>query len=110
MLIFGCNIYISNFYGVFGIYEMPFWATVLVTTFTMIVVVNSFNLIDGIDGLAGGVGMIASAAAFGAGFWIAGETALLVLSIALIAALTAFMLYNFSPTSIFMGDTGSLVV
>lgn len=109
MLIFGCEMYISSFYGVFGIHEIPFWAGALITGFTMIVVVNSYNLIDGIDGLAGGVGIIASAA-FGIGFAIAGELALATLSLVLFSALTAFLLYNYNPASIFMGDTGSLVV
>jgi UDP-N-acetylmuramyl pentapeptide phosphotransferase/UDP-N-acetylglucosamine-1-phosphate transferase len=75
----------------------------------MIVVVNSFNLIDGIDGLAAGVGIIASLA-FGAGFLIAGELALAVMALTLFATLIAFILYNYNPASIFMGDTGSLVV
>ncbi|MFP8487479.1 glycosyltransferase family 4 protein [Gracilimonas sp. Q87] len=108
-LIFGCGVYIDNFYGVFGIYEIPFWLSIAVSTFTMIVVMNSYNLIDGIDGLAGGVGLIASVF-FGWGFLIAGELAMATLSLMLCSALAAFMIYNFNPASIFMGDTGSLVV
>lgn len=109
LLIFGCNLYIDNFYGVFGLYEIPFWLSILITTFTLIVVVNSYNLIDGIDGLAGGIGSIASLA-FGIGFGIAGEYAFAALSIILFVTLMSFLIYNFNPASIFMGDTGSLIV
>ncbi|WP_421775348.1 glycosyltransferase family 4 protein [Gracilimonas sp.] len=109
LLIFGCGMYIDNFYGVFGIYEIPYWASVVLTTFTMIVVVNSYNLIDGIDGLAAGTGMIASFF-FGLGFYVAGELALATISFILLVSLAAYLKYNFNPAEIFMGDTGSLVV
>lgn len=109
LLIFGCNLYIDNFYGVFGIHEIPFWLSILVTTFTLIVVVNSYNLIDGIDGLAGGIGGIATLS-FGIGFGIAGEYAFAVLSLILFVTLMSFLIYNFNPAAIFMGDTGSLIV
>lgn len=109
LLIFGCNMYISNFYGVLGIHEIPYWVSVLLTTFTMIVVVNSYNLIDGIDGLAAGIGSIASVF-FGVGFYVAGEYAFAALSLTLLVSLMAYLKYNFNPAEIFMGDTGSLVV
>jgi UDP-N-acetylmuramyl pentapeptide phosphotransferase/UDP-N-acetylglucosamine-1-phosphate transferase len=108
-LIFGCNMYISNFYGVLGIHEIPYWASILVTTFTMIVVVNSYNLIDGVDGLAAGIGGIASVF-FGVGFYVAGEYELAAIALTLFASLMAYLKYNFNPAEIFMGDTGSLVV
>ncbi len=109
LLIFGCDFYISNFYGVFGIESIPYWASVLITTFTMIVVVNAYNLIDGIDGLAGGVGAIA-AAFFGIGFYVSGEYAFAVLALTLFVSLVSYLKFNFHPAKIFMGDTGSLVI
>ncbi len=109
LLIFGSNIYISNFYGVFGIYEIPFWLSVPVTTFTFIVVINAYNLIDGIDGLAAGIGILACLF-FGTGFFVAGEFALSSLSFILLISLVAYLRYNYHPAQIFMGDTGSLVV
>lgn len=109
LLIFGCEMYISNFYGVFGIYEISYNTSVILTFFTLIVVTNSFNLIDGIDGLAAGVGIIASLC-FGIGFLVSGFYALATLSLVLFVTLVSFLLYNFDPADIFMGDTGSLVV
>ena len=46
------DIYIDSFHGVFGVYEIPLWASYMVSVFVFIVIVNAFNLIDGIDGLA----------------------------------------------------------
>ena len=109
MLIFGSGIYISNFYGVLGIGELPFAVSVVITLFTMIVVVNAYNLIDGVDGLAGGIGVIASLF-FGIGFFVAGDYAMAMLSAVVVAALAGYLLHNFHPASIFMGDTGSLII
>jgi UDP-N-acetylmuramyl pentapeptide phosphotransferase/UDP-N-acetylglucosamine-1-phosphate transferase len=109
MLIFGSGIYISNFYGVLGIGELPFAVSLVVTLFTMIVVVNAYNLIDGVDGLAGGIGVIASIF-FGIGFLIAGEYTMAMLSAVVVASLVGFLIHNFHPASIFMGDTGSLII
>ena len=46
------GIYIDSFHGIFGIYEIPIWASYIVSVFVFIVIVNAFNLIDGIDGLS----------------------------------------------------------
>lgn len=109
LLIFGSDIYIHSFYGVLGIETLPFWGSVLITLFTMIVVMNAYNLIDGIDGLAGGVGAIASVF-FGIGFYIAGVPEMAAMSFILATSLVGFLVYNFKPAKIFMGDTGSLIV
>ena len=109
MLILGSDIYIDNFYGVLGIGELPFVASILITLFTMIVVVNAYNLIDGVDGLSGGVGVIASLF-FGIGFFVAGHYAMAMLSAVVAASLVGYLLHNFHPASIFMGDTGSLII
>src|SRR4051812_42060243 len=68
---------------------------------------NAMNLVDGLDGLAGGVSLIALAAAFIFGV-VQGHILLAVYSAALAGAVLGFLLYNFNPASIFMGDTGSL--
>ena len=46
------GVYIDSFHGVFGVYDIPVWASYLISVFVFIVVVNAFNLIDGIDGLS----------------------------------------------------------
>lgn len=109
LLIFGSGLHITSFHGVFGIGEIGYLPGVAVTLFTFIVVTNSFNLIDGIDGLAGGIGVLASLL-FGISFALAGQPALAALSFVLTGALAGFLAHNFSPASIFMGDTGSMIV
>jgi UDP-N-acetylmuramyl pentapeptide phosphotransferase/UDP-N-acetylglucosamine-1-phosphate transferase len=84
-------------------------AGVVLTIFAIIVIINSYNLIDGIDGLAGGIGVITSTT-FGLLFLLRGDHPLAVVSFSLTGSLLAFLKYNFSPATIFMGDSGSLVI
>ena len=103
------NIRITGLHGIFGVYDIPDWGSVFISIFTYVVVVNAFNLIDGVDGLAAGVGFISSCA-FGVWFIFANEFGYAALSFALAGALTGFLIFNFSPAKIFMGDSGSLVI
>ncbi len=103
------NIRITSLHGIFGVYDIPFWGSVFLSIFTYVVVVNSFNLIDGVDGLAAGVGFL-SCCAFGAWFVSAHEFPYAALSFSLGGALLGFLIFNFSPAKIFMGDSGSLVI
>jgi UDP-N-acetylmuramyl pentapeptide phosphotransferase/UDP-N-acetylglucosamine-1-phosphate transferase len=59
-MIFLGNIRLTNLHGFFGVHEIPYFASVLLTFFVIVVIINAINLIDGIDGLASGVGMIVS--------------------------------------------------
>lgn len=101
------NIRITGFHGLFGIHEIPYWASAFLSVFTYVVVVNAFNFIDGLDGLATGIGFIA-ATCFGIFFMVCGAPALAGIAFALSGALLGFLIYNFSPAKIFMGDSGSL--
>ncbi len=103
------NIRVTGFHGLFGIHEIPYWASAILSVFTFVVVVNAFNFIDGIDGLASGIGFIGSLS-FGFWFLISGSPVSAALGFALSGSLLAFLLYNFSPAKIFMGDSGSLFV
>ncbi len=103
------KIQINNLHGLLGIHHLPYLVGVLLTVFVIIVIINSFNLIDGIDGLAGGIGVIASLT-FGTLFLLRGDYPLAIISFSLTGSLLGFLRYNFSPASIFMGDSGSLVV
>jgi UDP-GlcNAc:undecaprenyl-phosphate/decaprenyl-phosphate GlcNAc-1-phosphate transferase len=103
------NVRITGLHGIFGVYELPYWASVFMSLFTYIVVVNAFNLIDGVDGLAGGVGFIA-AASFAIWFIVAGDYVYAALAVALAGSLLGFLVFNFSPAKIFMGDSGSLTI
>ncbi|MBI2721999.1 MAG: undecaprenyl/decaprenyl-phosphate alpha-N-acetylglucosaminyl 1-phosphate transferase [Bacteroidetes bacterium] len=103
------DIRITSLHGIFGVYDIPIWGSVFLSIFTYVVVVNSFNLIDGVDGLAAGVGFL-SCCAFGTWFIFANEFPYAALSFSLAGALGGFLIFNFSPAKIFMGDSGSLVI
>ncbi|MBK9285719.1 MAG: undecaprenyl/decaprenyl-phosphate alpha-N-acetylglucosaminyl 1-phosphate transferase [Sphingobacteriaceae bacterium] len=103
------DIRITSLHGIFGVYNIPIWGSVFLSIFTYVVVVNAFNLIDGVDGLAAGVGLLSSVA-FGIWFIFAKEFPYAALSFSLAGALFGFLIFNFSPAKIFMGDSGSLVI
>jgi UDP-N-acetylmuramyl pentapeptide phosphotransferase/UDP-N-acetylglucosamine-1-phosphate transferase len=103
------GIQINNLYGFLGIYEIPHLASYILSAFTIIVITNSFNLIDGVDGLAGSLGLLTSTV-FGVYFLFTGEVMYSIMALSLAGSLVAFLIYNFSPAKIFMGDTGSLMI
>jgi len=109
VLVLMADIRILGFHGLFGIHKIPYWASVFLSVLTFVVTINAFNFIDGLDGLAGGIGFIISAA-FGIWFILSGNMALAGLAFALSGALLGFLIYNFSPAKIFMGDSGSLFI
>ena len=94
IIIYFGGIRITDLYGVFGIHALPEWASIGITLLAIIGITNSFNLIDGIDGLAGGIGMIISAT-FGIIFFVGGEYAFSTLAFALCGSLVAFLYFNF---------------
>jgi len=103
------GIQITNMYGFLGLHALPPTVSVLLTLFTIVVITNSFNLIDGVDGLAGSLGLLTSAI-FGFYFWQTGQVLYSVMALSLCGSLVGFLIYNFSPAKIFMGDTGSLLI
>lgn len=103
------GIQITSMHGFLGIHEIPHMASIIFTIFTIIVITNSFNLIDGVDGLAGSLGLLTSVV-FGAYFFINGHLMYAVMALSLSGALLGFLIFNFSPAKIFMGDTGSLLL
>jgi UDP-GlcNAc:undecaprenyl-phosphate GlcNAc-1-phosphate transferase len=105
------GIRITNLYGLFHIGQLPYLVSILLTVFVFIVIINGFNLIDGIDGLASGIGILTSTV-FGIWFWINGHMACTILSFSFVGTLAAFFWFNvFSKRNkIFLGDTGSMVI
>jgi len=99
--------HLPNAWSIFG--ALPLWALVPLSFLWIVWLTNLYNFMDGIDGLAGGQAVIASlgiaAAAFGEGAQLHGMLALI-----LAAAVLGFMLFNFPPASIFMGDVGSTAI
>jgi UDP-GlcNAc:undecaprenyl-phosphate/decaprenyl-phosphate GlcNAc-1-phosphate transferase len=110
LVVVGSDLRITSFFGIFGVYQIPYFISIVFSMFLIVALINSFNLIDGIDGLSGGIGMIASAG-FGLWFVLNNQWSLACLAFSLVGSLLAFLRYNYSTTNkIFMGDTGSLVV
>jgi UDP-N-acetylmuramyl pentapeptide phosphotransferase/UDP-N-acetylglucosamine-1-phosphate transferase len=100
---------ITSLNGVFGLYEMPVWAQYAFTVFLITGLINAFNLIDGIDGLAGGLAFINSLV-MGIILTNQGNYLYAILAFTFAGALLGFLRFNFNPAKIFMGDTGSLVI
>lgn len=109
ILIYKANLVISNMQGLFGVYELNPFCSYSFTILAIVVIINAFNLIDGVDGLAGGLGLISSLV-FAIFFLVNGNMPYAVLGFTFAGSLTAFLYYNFYPARIFMGDTGSLMV
>lgn len=103
------GIRISDLHGVFGINEIPFIASIALSMFMIIVITNSINLIDGVDGLAGSLTLIMSLT-FGYFFYLGDDNSWMLISLALAGGILGFLFFNFSPAKIFMGDAGSLTV
>ena len=109
ILVLMADVRIHSMHGLFGLTEMPDYASIGLSLFAYIVIVNAFNLIDGVDGLAAGIGLICSVV-FGIWFYMASVMTFAVLGFVLAGALLGFLIFNFSPARIFMGDSGSLVI
>jgi UDP-N-acetylmuramyl pentapeptide phosphotransferase/UDP-N-acetylglucosamine-1-phosphate transferase len=103
------GIRIDTFNGIFFIYELPVFVQYLFTVLLLVGLINAFNLIDGIDGLAGGISFI-NALVIGVGLYNPNEILTSFIAFGLAGALLGFLKYNFNPAKIFMGDTGSLVI
>ncbi len=84
-------------------------AAIPVTLIWITAIVNFYNFIDGLDGLAAGVGMIAAVFLVLLGF-AAGDPALGIVYAVIAGALFGFLRYNFPPARIFMGDSGSTFI
>jgi UDP-GlcNAc:undecaprenyl-phosphate GlcNAc-1-phosphate transferase len=89
--------------------SLPSWLTWGITTLWIIGITNALNLLDGLDGLAAGVGAII-AATLALISWQAGHPLGAFAGIALFGALAGFLPHNFAPARIFLGDTGALFV
>lgn len=110
IVFFGTELRIHSFDNFLFINEIPLWASVLFGCFVVMSIVNSFNLIDGINGSAAMVGIVIFAC-FAYVFYLSGNGYYFLFSLLCIGFLLAFLRYNLSSRKkIFMGDTGSMVV
>jgi UDP-GlcNAc:undecaprenyl-phosphate GlcNAc-1-phosphate transferase len=90
-------------------YPVPSYLGLPLTVLWLVGCTNAFNLIDGLDGLATGIGLLATLTTLGAGL-LQGNVGLITATTPLAGALLGFLIFNFNPASIFLGDGGSLWV
>ena len=105
------DFHLSSLHGLFGIEELSYAFSLPLTFILFLALINSFNLIDGIDGLSSGVGIITSLF-FGIGFLLNGHLSYAIMSFILASSLIAFFIYNVfgKENKIFLGDTGSMLI
>ena len=97
--------------GLFGLEIQLGWLAVPITLFWLLGAVNALNLLDGIDGLATMVGIIlVSTIAAMAMMMIPAHLDVVIIGVVFAGALVGFMRFNFPPASIFLGDTGSMLI
>ena len=110
MLFFSTDLKITTLDGFLNITDIPYWTSVFISCAIVMAIVNSYNLIDGINGSASMVGMVIFSA-FAYVFYDAEMYYYFLLSILCIGFLLAFLRYNLSNKNrVFMGDTGSMIV
>ena len=106
-----CNcLQVESLHGFLGIQNIPVLVSYALIILIMLTIINSYNMIDGIDGLASTVGLVIFSV-YGFIFYFLDQTYYFLLCLCLIGILLAYLRYNFSKTKkIFMGDTGSLII
>ena len=101
---------ILGFSGLFGITILPYWLSVAFTMFVYLLIINAYNLIDGVDGLAGTLALLAASAFLFLSIKI-DDVTMATVAVSMIGALIPFLRLNFSQRKkIFMGDTGSMII
>jgi UDP-GlcNAc:undecaprenyl-phosphate/decaprenyl-phosphate GlcNAc-1-phosphate transferase len=98
---------VDSLHGLLGIYEIGTGLSYAITVLILVGVVNAYNMMDGIDGLAGSFSIVISLSLIGIGIWL-GLSEWNEVLIVLIAGLVMFLRFNWRPAKIFMGDSGSM--
>lgn len=108
MVIYLSDIKLDSFYELFN-WHFPEVMAWVVTVFVIIVITNSINLIDGLDGLAGSISFIVLGS-IATWFYLVGEVYFSYITFAFLGGIAAFLYFNWQPSKIFMGDTGALLI
>ena len=109
LVVFIADFRFTGLYGLFGLTDLPTGVAEFLSIFVIVGLTNAFNLIDGIDGLAGSIAVVVLSF-FGWWFFETGNTTLGYFALTIASSTLAFLFFNWSPAKIFMGDTGSLVL
>ncbi len=94
--------------SMFGV-SAPDWVDLILTVVWFVALMNAFNLIDGMDGVAAGLGCIATAGLAGS-FLLRGMPTSCLVTLGLMGACLGFLHFNFHPARVFLGDTGSMFI
>jgi UDP-N-acetylmuramyl pentapeptide phosphotransferase/UDP-N-acetylglucosamine-1-phosphate transferase len=98
---------VAVWFSVALLFEVHGWMTVTMITIAVIWMINLYNFMDGSDGLAGGMTLIGFSC-YGLTAWLAGNESFAMINFCVAAAAAAFLLFNFHPARIFMGDAGAI--
>lgn len=109
LVIFGKANLISFYGAIFPGVTFPILLTWLLSVLTIVILTNAYNLIDGLDGLAGSIGVIILTF-FGFWFFMTEHATLAIIAFSFAGGMLAFLIFNWQPSKIFMGDTGALPV
>lgn len=109
IVVFFADLRITSFYGLLGIYKLPVLVSQIFTIVGCIFVTNAFNLLDGIDALAGSISTMACMI-LGTVFFMSDHHAEALIAYSMGGAICGFLVFNKPPARIFMGDTGALVI
>ncbi len=108
IVIYLSDIRLDSFYDLFD-WQFPKVLTWTITVFVIIVITNSINLIDGLDGLAGSISFIILGS-IAVWFYLIGDVYFSYITFAFLGGIAAFLYFNWQPSKIFMGDTGALLM
>lgn len=108
-IIYFTDVRVPSLFGIFGIYELPYWLSCIFTVVFLIGCINAYNMIDGIDGLLGSLSML-GIGIFAFMFMSAGLFLWTLLCASILGALLGFLIYNWHPARIFMGNGGSMFI
>lgn len=108
-MLYAGGLRIVNIPVVFGDRNLPWYVGLACTIIWVLAITNAFNLIDGLDGLAAGSALFSTMVAFVVGL-LHGPALVEVMTIALAGAILGFLRFNFNPATIFLGDSGSLLI
>lgn len=109
IVIFQGDIRFESLYGLYDINLLPYWVSVVVSFVFFLGIINSYNFVDGINGLSSGLGIVMSLT-YALWFYHLGESLFLILALSIAGSQLAFLRYNLINAKIFMGDSGSMIL
>ncbi|AYD48564.1 undecaprenyl/decaprenyl-phosphate alpha-N-acetylglucosaminyl 1-phosphate transferase [Arachidicoccus soli] len=109
IVVYLAGIRLTNLEGFLGIHQLPYLISFAISVIGITFVTNAFNLIDGVDGLAGGLSLLLFAF-LGFMFAWSNHIGFAMICFTIAGAVIGFLKFNIAPAKIFMGDTGSLII